>query len=592
MLLAGFLIYLRFLFFGHISWDDPEMVFRNSDVKQFQLKGLFTKHYVGNYIPVTMLVHALAWLSFGEADWGHHLLNILLHLFNAVLVYQIGKRLFKSELIALTGCLVFLLHPLQIESVGWISELKNVLSSLFFLLGLLFYLRYKEQSSQKNYLLTFLFFVLACLSKPSAVIFPLSLICIDLLVDKTFSVRQLWNKLPMLVISLVLGIVNIRTQTADLFINHAHEFPFYQRFGFAGFALFKYMLLFLLPFKLSVIYSYPETKPIIFITGFLVIAGLLAAFYLSVRNKNYTLPTLILFILVNLILVLQFLPFGEVLYADRYIYLPIIGMAWGLGVLAEKLKLQPKLIYAALVIYFAALSVARMDVWKSAMTLYEDIIKKYPDQFVALNSAGVESMFQNQDDKALVYLNRAIAAAPKNYKGYYNRGLVYLKNKKAKEAIASLNEALKIYPYTKAYTARAAAYYMLSDIPKAMNDANFVLQSEPENANARFVLGNCYNDLNKLEEALLEYNRCIATKPEEADFYFKRAIVKGKKQDFKDCLADLDLCLFLKGDYYEAYYWRGVAKINLNQNPCGDLLVAARQNFEPAVKAYHKYCKD
>lgn len=590
VLLAGILIYSRFLFYSHISWDDPEMLFKNNDVKNFDLKALFTQHYVGNYIPVTMLFHSLAWFLFGNADWGHHLLNILLHILNAFFVFRLTKILFKSGFIALTGCLVFLVHPLQIESVGWISELKNVLSTTFSLAGMIWYNRYLDKKSQQNYLVTFLLFVLACLSKPSAVVFPLSLLCIDIIIQQKITIGIIWNKIPFLAVSVILGLVNIKTQSADLFINHAHEFPWHQRFGFAGYGLMKYLLLFLAPINLSVIYSYPELNWSVLVCGFLVLIIIICSLVIFVRKKRYSLFAIVMFILVNLALVLQFLPFGEVLYADRYFYVPVIGVAWKLGIFAEKLKIKPNIIYALLLLYFGVFSFSRIGTWKSAMSLYEDIIKKYPEQFVALNSAGVESMFMNEDSKALEYLNRAVLAAPKNYKGYYNRGLLFLKNGKIQEAIASLNQSLAIYPYSKAYAARAAAYYAAGDLPKAMNDANYVLQTEPDNIKAHFVLGNCYNDLNKLEEALKEYNKCIALNREEADFYFKRAIVSGKKQDFKSCLDDLDLCIYFRGDFYEAYYWRGVAKLNLKQNPCEDLVVAARHNFEPAVKAYHKYC--
>lgn len=591
VLFTGLLIYSRFLFYSHISWDDPEMLFKNHDVKNFNLKAFFTNHYVGNYIPVTMLVHSIAWFLFENADWGHHLINILLHVFNAFLVYRLGRGLFKSEFISLISCLVFLVHPLQIESVGWISELKNVLSTTFSLLGMIWYTRYQDKKSQQNYFLTFLFFVLACMSKPSAVVFPLSLLCVDILIQQKLSIRFLWNKIPFLIVSIIFGIVNIKTQSADLFINHAHEFPLYQRVGFAGYALIKYLILFIAPVKLSVIYSYPEVKWTILIPGFIALCGLITCLIFLHRKKQFSMIAILLFVLSNLILVLQFLPFGEVLYADRYFYIPVIGMAWFLAIAVEKLKVRPYIIYFVLLVYLSVLSFARIGTWKSAMSLYEDIIKKYPDQFVALNSAGVESMFLNEDAKALEYLNKAVSSAPKNYKGYYNRGLLFLKNGKTEDAIKSFNQSLTIYPYSKAYAARAAAYYSAGDLPKAMNDANYILQTEADNAKAHFVLGNCYNDLNKLEEALKEYNRCIALNGEEADFYFKRAIVFGKKQDFKSCLSDLDLCIYFRADYYDAYYWRGVAKVNLNQNPCEDLVVAARHNFEPAVKAYHKYCK-
>jgi len=584
-------VYFKFLFFGHISWDDPEMVFKNNMVKEFDLKGLFSNHFVGNYLPITMLVHSLAWFLFENNDGGHHVLTILFHLLNGILVYQLGKRLFKNEVVATIGALVFLLHPLQVESVAWISELKNVLSGTFYLAGMLSYVCFKEGGKKKNYVFSFLFFVLGCLSKSSVVIFPLSLICVDLILDQKIVSKFLWNKIPFLVLSVLFGIINIKTQTADLFINHAHEFPYYQRFGFAGFALLKYFLLFLLPLNLSVIYPYPEIKSQVFVVGFCVLFTLAGLIIFFAARKKINMLALLLFILINLILVLQLLPFGEVLYADRYLYIAIIGLGWILGIVFSKIRVNTNILSCVLLLFLSIFTFARTAAWKSAIVLYEDILKKYPTQFIALNSAGVESMFLNEDGKALDYFNRAVESAPYNYKGFYNRGLLFLKNNKPDLAIKSFNQTLDLYNYGKAFTARASAYYMLGDFSKAIRDAELALQTDKNNAKAHFVLANCYNDLNQLDKAMQEYNICIGLNKNESDFYFKRAILFGKKQDFASCLNDLLVCLELNPVNYEAYYWKGVAKINLKQNPCEDLKLAAQHNFEAAINAYSKYCK-
>jgi len=590
-LVVTLLVYIRFLSFGHISWDDPEMVFKNKAVREFDLHAFFTQHYVGNYIPLTMLAHSLIWQLFGSSDWAHHLLNILLHLANGILVYSIGRRLLKQELIALSGAVIFLLHPLQAESVGWIGELKNVLSATFYLAGMLSYVRFTEKQNRKDYALAFLFFVLGCLSKSSVVVLPLSLLCVDVIRNREIRASFITNKIPFLILSLVFGYINIQTQSADLFINHSHEFPFYQRVALAGFALIKYLLLFLLPFNLSVIYPYPALKPTVLITGMIVLLLLIAALFILMRRKKYTSIALICFILFNLILVLQLLPFGEVLYADRYLYIPVIGLAWILGLILSKLKLPQLAVSAGLIVVLAVLTFVGISRWKNAITLYEDILKKYPDLFIALNSAGVESMMLNEDGKALSYLNRAVEVAPRNYKGYYNRGLLYLKDQKPEQAIKSFNETIDLYPYNKAYVGRASAYQMLGDLSKAMNDANKVLSTEPDNANAHFILGNCYNDMNRLSEAMREYNTCIELNTEDPDYYFKRAIVWGKQQNFRACLGDMDICLSLDPNHYEAYYWKGVAKVNLSQNPCEDFRTAAMHNHEQAAAAFNKYCR-
>lgn len=584
-------VYSKFLFFGHISWDDPDMVFKNKAVQTFDLKSLFTDHYVGNYIPVTMFFHAIAWFLFGNNDWGHHLVNILFHVINGILVYQAGKRIFKNETASTFASVVFLLHPLQVESVGWISELKNILSTTFYLLALISYLNYSQSGRVKYYIFCFLFFILGCFSKSSVVVFPLVLIVLDLFLKNKFEPKQLLNKIPLLIISIIVGLINMKTQTADLFINYSHAFPYPQRIGFAGFALVKYMLLFLVPAKLSVIYPYPAVKTTVFITGYILITATLILLFLFAKKKNYNWIFIILFVILNLALVLQFVPFGEVLYADRYMYIPMIGFGWIIGILLSRIKIPSKFITLAFILIFSLLTFSRSGVWSSAISLYEDIIRKYPDQFIALNSAGVESMFINNDEKALEYLNRAIKAAPQNYKGYYNRGLLYIKNNKPELAIKSFNQTLDLYEYSKAYVGRASAYYMLNDFPKAINDATHVLSSEPNNIKAHFILGNCYNDMNKLNEAMAEYNKCIELNPDEAEYYFKRAIVYGKKQDFQSCLNDLNLCLKLNSNYIEAYYWRGVAKVNQRLNPCEDFKIAAQNNFQPAVNAFNKYCR-
>ncbi len=591
VLIITCLVYSKFLFFNHISWDDPEMVFKNKAVQAFDIKVLFTNHYVGNYIPITMLVHAVAWLLFENNDGGHHFINIIFHLLNGILVYLITNKLFKLNWLANITCIVFLLHPLQIESVGWISELKNVLSSTFLLLAIVSYLKFTTIKSQKNYLITLLFFCLGCFSKSSVVVFPLILILIDMFQNKTVSIKFIINKIPFLLISIIIGLINIKVQTADLFINHSHEFPYYQRIGLAGVALLKYVFLFLWPIKLSVIYSYPDIKTHIIIIGYSILIILAGLIFYFIKQKKYNLLIGLLFILLNLILVLQLLPFGECLYADRYAYLPIIGFAWLLGFLISKVNISKTIIYAVIILFFSSFSFNRTIKWKNAISLYDDILKNYPNQFIALNSLGVEYMFANNDLEALNYFNKATTVAPKNYKGFYNRGLLFLKMNKPDLAIKSFNQSLQLYNYSKALVARASAYYTLNDLSKAINDANLVISIEKNNAKAYFVLGNCYNDLNKLNEAIFAYNKCIELNNDEPDFYFKRAIAQGKKQNFTACINDINSCINLNPNYYQAYYWRGVAKVNLKQSPCQDFKFAAQNNIEPAINALNKYCQ-
>jgi len=588
--LATIAVYDNSLVFPHISWDDPEMVFKNVDVKHFRFFQFFTKQYVGNYIPLTMVFHAVTWVVFNEQVWGHHLLNLLFHVANGILVYVITYKIFTKKELALLTATVFLLHPVQIESVNWIAELKNVSYGFFFLLAIYHYITFLNKKRSKHIWMVSLFFVLACLSKPSAIVLPLTLICIDLLMKQKWETKTLLNKIPLFFIALLFGIINLKTQSAAQFINYAHQFPLPQKIINSGFALFSYFKLFLFPVNLSVLYAFPENsvfKTIVGISLWLLILFFLFIFY---RKKNYTLVAVLGFILINFILVLQFIPFGEVLYADRYMYIPLIGLAWLLVYLLDKIPMQKLYLSIVLLIGLSLMSFQRSQKWNSSITLYEDVLKKYPNNFLALNSLGVECMMKNNNDKALLYFNRAIESAPQNYKSYYNRALLYLKNNQPKAAIKDLNKTLEMYDYYKAYIARAAAYYALLDYKNARSDAKTALFKDKKNHKAWFILGNCDNDENSLDNALALYNRAIELNKEEADYYFKRAIALGKKQLFSECMADLNMCLNLNPKYTEAYYWRGVAKANVKENPCEDFNRAAEGGYAPAKDALQKHC--
>jgi tetratricopeptide (TPR) repeat protein len=589
--IATIIAYASTLYFPHISWDDPEMVFRNRDVISFNVGAFFSSHYVGNYIPLTMLTHAIDWFLFGKSDLGHHTVNLLFHLANGYLVYTLTLRLFKEKNIAAITVIIFLLHPLQSESVNWISELKNLGYALFYLLALLSYVNYSEHKDAKFLFRTGIFFVISCLFKPSAVVLPLSLMCIDILLEKRFDVKFILNKLPFFILAVLFGLVNIKTQTADQFINYAHNFPLQDRISNAGFAIYKYLNLFVIPYDLSVIYPFPEQKMVNSILGFAVVIVIGAVLFLLYKKQRTDQFAIILFVLSNLILVLQFVPFGEVLYADRYMYVAIIGIAWLVALLLQKVRLPQMVIPIVLIAGLGSLSFMRNTKWKNSITLYEDIIKKYPDNFLALNSLGVENMMRNNDDRAMMYFNKATNVAPYNYKGFYNRGLLFLKSNNPKKAIEEFDKVLVMYQYPKAYVARASAYYALMDYDKAKKNAGDALIKDKNNHKAYFILGNCANDQNDLASAIKFYGKAIELNKFEPDYYFKRAIALGKQQNFKDCISDLDACLRLDPNYIDAYYWRGVAKVNLKQSPCEDLRFAAESGMEIAKGAYGKFCQ-
>lgn len=585
------LAYFKLFSSNFISWDDGEVLLNNKDVHHFNLRAFFTNYYVGNYAPVSMIGFAIDWVIFKGNAAGHHAMSMLFHIINGILVYQLANLILKDKLKAAICALIFCFHPLQVETVAWVSAKNNLVYSLFFLLGLLYYVRSLIDNRRKYYSYALAFFVLSVLSKPSAICFPLVLILLDyLLKAKPDFKTVIFNKIPFIIIAVIFGLATIYTRTEDKFINQNHAYAFHERIGYAGYALLQYIYKFFIPVNLSVIYPYPQNKTLSIVIGYGVIFLLCFACYKLFKSFK-TLVFGLFFFIVNLLLVLQFLPFGEVLTADRYMYLPIIGLSVVLLSLLPAKENLLKIVGISLTLILGILTLMRISVWKNSISLYSDIIEKYPHSFVALNSLGAEYMLNKNYDMGIRYLNAAINENTEYYKGYYNRGLLYAQTERMDKALQDFNKAIALKQYTKAYLARANVYYTLKDFPKAINDADHVLISDPDNPKANYVIATCYDDLNQLDKAVIYYNKAISVNSENPLYFIRRAIVFGKMQSFEPCLRDLDMCTSLDANYAEAYYWKGVVKVNLKQNPCSDLNLAVNLGFEAARQPLASYCK-
>lgn len=585
------IVYWQLFKANFISWDDADVLLKNKDVHAFNLKAFFTRHYVGNYAPITMIGFAIDWMLFHGSSLWHHAVNVFFHLINAVLVMVLIKKLTQNSGLAFLVAIVFSFHPTQIETVAWVAAKNNLVYALFFLSGLISYVSYAQTKQKKYYLFSLLLFILSVLSKPSAICFPLCLLAIDYFLTQDFSVKKQINKIPFFVFAIIIGLVTIYSRTEDKFINEAHAFAFHERIGYAGFALVQYVIKFLFPVNLSVIYPYPSDKTMSLIIGYLVWALFIYAIYFFIKRKKSLLLFGLLFFISNLLLVLQFIPFGEVLTADRYMYLPIIGLSLALFALFKFSESLMKISALGLIIVLGALSLKRSAVWKNSISLYSDIIDKYPHSFLALNSLGAEYMLNRNYVLAEQFLNKAIAEKINYYKGYYNRGLLYAQTNRMQEALNDFTKAIELKQYSKAYVGRANVYYVTKDFSKAINDAEAALKADENNSKANFVLANCYDDLNQLDKAMFYYNKAINSNPDDPLYFLRRAILFGKQRQFAQCLNDLNVATTLNPQYAEAYYWKGVVKVNLNQNPCSDLKQALNLGFQAAQQPLMNYCR-
>jgi tetratricopeptide (TPR) repeat protein len=392
------------------------------------------------------------------------------------------------------------------------------------------------------------------------------------------------------VLSLIFGIVTLFSQEEAKFLLNTHNYPLLNKIGIFGYGIFHYISKFLIPINLSAFYSYPQSLTSITLIGILTLMAFFLLVYTLVKfNQHLVLFGLFIFV-VNIILVLQIVPFGDAIVADRYMYLPIIGLVLAVIYIAERFQF-PKIVTVAVALVFCGISFVRSGLWKDSLPLFLNVIKTNPTSFIAINSLGVEYMERNDFDKSYRYLNQIVKLYPNYYKGYYNRGLLNGKTKRHKQAIFDFSKAIEYKNYYKAYAGRATVYYELKDFPKARADAEKTIQLEENNIKANYVLANCYDDLNDLPKAVMYYNKSILLNSENPLYYLRRAIVYGKMQQFNLCLQDLDRCLSINPNYAEAYYWKGVAKVNMRQNPCSDLKRALNLGFLEAQQPLINYCK-
>lgn len=594
MLLLVPIVYFKIFSISFFGWDDKDVLLSNLDVHQFNLKALFTKHYVGNYAPFTMLVFAIDWLLFHGSSIMQHGAGIVWHTFNVFLVFQLSRLILKNFNYAILIALVFAIHPMQVETIAWVSAKNNIIYTSFYLLATIMYVWYVQEQKVKFFVGSFVLFIIACLSKPSAIAFPVCLFAIDYLLQIPLSNKTILQKVPFFVVAVLMGLVTIYTRTEDKFITADIAIPIYERIGYAGYCIAFYFTKFLFPFNLSLVYPYPENKTLWIVFGYVVWVVIAFVIFRLFKRKQWLVLGAFGFIISNFLLIIQLIPFGEVITADRYMYLPLIGF----GLLAVSvLKFSDKTIRYIIVgaiFYFGTLSFVRTLVWENSITIFMDTVKKQPKSFLVLNSLGAEYTTMGKPQEGIAYLNKAIALTPNYYKAYYNRGLAFMQLQKFQNALSDFDNAIKLHrrgDHYKSYVARGNAYYNLKDFPKAIADAEAALKIDPKNVKANFLLGNCYDDLNQLDKAKLFYDVAIAANPEEPLFYLRRAILLGKTQQLEACLQDLNKCTDLNPNFAEAYYWKGVAKVNLKQNPCEDLRKAVKLGFGAANQALQNYCR-
>jgi len=517
------------------NWDDGLYVTQNPYIQGFSienLKTIFTEPIANNYHPLTMISLTFNYI-FGKLNpSGYHSTNLFLHLANTFFVFLFAYHLTDKRLwVGIITALFFGIHPMHVESVAWVSERKDVLYTFFFVSGLLSYLAYLKNEKTKYLGVTLILCLLSLLSKPAAVVFPIVLLLVDYYKNREWSGKVFLEKIPFFALSIVFGVITLNIQSSTA-IGEFSQFSFIQRISFACYGIVAYLTKLVLPLNLSALYPYPvqsatESLPAIYMVTPIFVLGIIGAAIWGIRKHKW-LTFGLLFFLVNIALVLQFVTVGNAIIADRYTYLSYVGIFLIIGIGVDTILQKPNFkkwripalgIIGALSIMYSALSFQRCAVWKNSITLWTDAIKKDNQNFLAFTKRG-EHYYNNKDaKKALDNFDKAIAIQPNYALPYTYKGFIFLSTKNYDKALPSYTKAIELSP----------------------NNADFYNQR-----------GRCYYETNEWAKAIEDYKQAITLNPNAYKAYNNRAIIYHRNQEYEKALADYDAALKINPNYPSA----------------------------------------
>lgn len=428
IILAAGIYYPTFSFHFLANWDDPLYVTQNSSIQEFTLNNLilqFKTTYGGNYAPLQMISYMVDHALWGMNPGSYHFTNLLFHALNGLLCYLLIWRLAGNRLAALIAGVLFIVHPVQVESVAWISQRKTVLSTFFFLASLLWYHRFRTSGKHPagNYLVSILLFAFALLAKSVAVVLPLVLLAYEYSFNKDKNHRCWKNILigiiPFLLIAALSAVAAILTQSPEYEGGRTgyHGGSAYATFLTMLPVFVSYLMVLVWPANLSALY-FPSVKTgidaeVIAALLFLIALG---AFSFHLLRKRPSLLFWFTLFIVGLIPVAQIVPLVTIMN-DRYLYLPMSGFAGCVGLFAsyleEKSSLSNKaIITIPFICIVIALSVAahrRTAVWHDSVSLWLDTSQKIPDNKDILSVLAESYHISGDADSALTVYQKVFS---------------------------------------------------------------------------------------------------------------------------------------------------------------------------------------
>ena len=600
LLPAGLLFLLAFLALGRVlnngfvSYDDRVYVTRNFHVQSgLTWPGIgwaFSATANANWHPLTWLSHLLDFQLFGLHPWGHHLTSLLLHATNTSLVFLVLRSMTGATWRSWFVAALFGLHPLHVESVAWVAERKDVLSTLFWLLALWAYARHARKVTSDKcrvtsdapfvsrvtrhlslfYFAALFFFACGLMSKPMVVTLPCVLLLLDYWPLNRFGKNPVWplvlEKLPFFLLAAGSSVVTFAVQQSGGAVTTTTDLPIFGRVENALVSYVGYLGKLLFPMNLAVIYPYSSHWSL----ASVIAAGLLllgvSIFVLALRRRQPWLPTGWWWFVGTLVPVIGLVQVGAQAMADRYTYLPSIGIfmlvSWGACALTQAWRNQTIVLAGAgavALVLCAALAWRQAGYWQNSGTLFQHARAVTKNNFIACADLGDFEFEQGHSDEAINLYQEAIKLKPGFAPAYEELGVILCKTGRMEEGIAAIQTSLKLEPNSaQAHGDLADALSKEGKSGEAITEYQAAIKLCPDYLDAYNHLGAVLENAGRLDEAIAQFDKVIQSYPAYAEAHNNLGLALEGKGRVDDAMSEYQKALALDPDSSKAHFNLGI----------------------------------
>lgn len=553
-----------------VYYDDQEYIFENRHVQDgLTMKGVrwaFTSTYASNWHPLTWLSHMADRQFFGPSPVGTHLVNVFLHILNSVLLMVLLFRMTGAFWQSAFVAALFALHPLHVESVAWAAERKDVLSGLFFLLTILLYVRHVELPGLCRYLASLVCFVLGLMAKPMLVTLPFVLLLLDYWPLKRFDPfplvrdaslvgqplrRLVMEKTPFFLFAVISSVATIIAQRSSM--ASVEHLPMAYRVGNAFISYAGYLKKMIWPTDLAVFYPLTPEYQTWRIAGTALLLITVTAFVILKSNKHPYFIVGWLWYGITLVPVIGIVQVGMQSMADRYTYIPLIGIfmmtAWGISEVVSRLpriRIGAAAAVVLLLVVLSGLTWLQAGYWKDSYSLFSRCIAVTKDNYFALGALGNVLVKQDRSAEALILLLKASELNGKDSEIQHATGIALSRLGRDVEAEAHILAAIRLNPnYARAYNDLGILIARRGDPRSAVEKFREAVRIEPDNTDFRYELGLSLAEAGQGDEAIAQYIEVLKQNPGYTKAHTNIGVALARQGNIVEAVKHFSLALDL-----------------------------------------------